>query len=83
MGFSIYPNPARARTAIRFAAIPGITQATLSLYDALGRIARAEQVSLPAAGLRHELSLAGLAPGVYALRVQAGATNAVRRLVVE
>ena len=44
---------------------------------------RSATVALPAAGLRHELSLAGLPAGIYALQVQAGAATATRRLVVE
>ena len=44
---------------------------------------RAASVALPAAGLRHELSLTDLAPGLDALRVAAGPAMATRRLVAE
>ena len=81
--FTLAPNPARASTTVTLPALPGAASATLSLLDALGRAVRTATVALPPAGLRHELNLAGLAPGLYALRVQAGPATATRRLVVE
>ena len=39
--------------------------------------------AVPGTGLRHELNLAGLAPGLYALRVTTVAQTATRRLLVE
>ena len=81
--FALAPNPARSSTLVQLPAVPGAATATLCLTDALGRTLRTETVALPAAGLRHELSLAGLAPGLYAVQVQAGGTSAAQRLVVE
>ncbi|WP_210516966.1 T9SS type A sorting domain-containing protein [Hymenobacter terricola] len=81
--FALYPNPARSATTIMLPALPGTATATLTLRDALGRALRTDQVSLPAAGLHHELSLSGLSAGLYVLQVQAGETTASRRLVVE
>lgn len=77
------PNPAHGRATVSVPAVPGATRATLLLTDALGRTVRTATAVLPAAGLRHELSLQGLAPGVYSLRVQAGSQQAVRALLVE
>ncbi|MBF9221691.1 T9SS type A sorting domain-containing protein [Hymenobacter ruricola] len=81
--FGLFPNPARVTTAVSLPAVPGAATATLTLLDALGRQVRTETVPLPAAGRRHELNLTGLAPGLYALRVRAGAETATRPLVVE
>ena len=81
--FTIAPNPARASTTVQLPTLPGTATATLTLLDALGRTVRSATVALPAAGLRHELSLADLPAGIYALQVQAGAATATRRLVVE
>ena len=81
--FTLAPNPARAATTVALPAQPGAATATLTLLDALGRTVRTTTLALPAAGLRHELSLGGLAPGLYALRVAAGAATATQRLVVE
>ncbi|GAA3984946.1 T9SS type A sorting domain-containing protein [Hymenobacter antarcticus] len=54
--------------------------ATLVLLDAVGRVAR---TALSPAGVAYPLDLTGLAPGIYALRVQTGEAQAVERLVVE
>ncbi|RZL09502.1 MAG: T9SS type A sorting domain-containing protein [Hymenobacter sp.] len=75
---SLYPNPAHATATVRVPA--GNIPATLTLLDALGRPVRTQAA---APGTDCPLGLAGLAPGVYALRVQAGEALAVRQLVVE
>ena len=82
LSFSLAPNPARASTTVQLPARPGTATATLTLTDALGRTLRTETISLPA-GLRHELDLTGLAPGLYAVQVRAGAISGTQRLVVE
>ena len=81
--FALYPNPAHAAFTVTLPVLPGTATATLTLRDALGHALRTTTVTLPIAGLRHELSLAGLPAGIYALQVQAGRTTAARRLVVE
>lgn len=81
--FTLAPNPARTAATLDLPAVPGAGTAVLTLLDGLGRAVRTETVTVPAAGLRHELRLAGLAPGLYLLRATAGATAATRRLVVE
>ncbi|MBH8570083.1 T9SS type A sorting domain-containing protein [Microvirga sp. STS02] len=83
LSFTLAPNPARTAATLTLPALPGTGMATLTLRDALGRTLRTETVALPAAGLRHPLDLRGLAPGIYAVQVQAGSTAATRRLVVE
>ena len=81
--FTLAPNPAHTSTTVTLSALPGTASATLTLLDALGRAVRTTTVALPPAGLRHELNLTGLAPGLYALRVAAGPATVTRRLVVE
>jgi hypothetical protein len=83
LSFALAPNPAHAAATLTLPAVPGTATATLTLRDALGRTLRTATLPLPAAGLRHELDLGGLAPGIYAVQVRAGATSATRRLVVE
>ncbi|MBF9221689.1 T9SS type A sorting domain-containing protein [Hymenobacter ruricola] len=83
LSFSLAPNPAHTTATVTLPALPGAPTATLALLDALGRAVFVQTVPLPAAGLRHELDLRGLAPGLYALRVTTGAETATRRLVVE
>ncbi|RZK62503.1 MAG: T9SS type A sorting domain-containing protein [Hymenobacter sp.] len=83
-GLALYPNPARGAATVQLPAGAGVAQVSFTLTDALGRGVRAAAgVAVPAAGLLYDLPLAGLAPGVYLLRVQAGGAVAARRLVVE
>ena len=81
--FTLAPNPARTSTTVMLPAQPGTASATLTLLDALSRAVRTAVVALPPAGLRHELDLIGLSPGLYALRVMAGTSSATSRLAVE
>lgn len=84
-GLELFPNPAPAGAGavLLLPAVPGAAQVTLKLTDAVGRTVRVYTAALPAAGLQYPLNLVGLAPGVYALQVQAGATCAVRQLVID
>ncbi|MGY3089209.1 hypothetical protein ACVWYF_002249 [Hymenobacter sp. UYAg731] len=62
-------------------AIPGATAtATLTVLDALGR--PVPTLIMPT-NSKAALDLTGLAPGLYAVRVQAGGISVTRRLVVE
>ena len=78
-GLALYPNPAHTTATMRLPA--SLTSlATLTLLDALGRTVRTATVP---PGPDYALDLTGLAPGVYALRVQADGATATRRLAVE
>ncbi|WP_375434771.1 T9SS type A sorting domain-containing protein [uncultured Hymenobacter sp.] len=79
----VSPNPAHSTATVELPAVPGARQATLTLTDALGRVVHTRTVALPAGGLHQQLSLAGLASGMYALRVHAGSARVLRRLIVE
>lgn len=83
LAFTLAPNPARSAATVQLPAVPGATTATLALRDALGRTLRTVTVPLPAAGLRQELDLSGIAPGLYVVQVRAGSTRGTQRLVVE
>jgi hypothetical protein len=74
----LYPNPAHGAATIKLPS--GSGPATLTLLDGLGRPVRTQ---LASANTEVALDLAGLALGVYALRVQAGAAIATQKLVVE
>ncbi|MDO7873364.1 T9SS type A sorting domain-containing protein [Hymenobacter sp. ASUV-10] len=80
---TIYPNPAHARTTVPLPALVTASPARLTLLDALGRAVRTETVALAASATRHALDLAGLAPGLYLVRLTANGTTATQRLVVE
>ncbi len=80
----VFPNPAHRAASLVLPAVPGATQARLTLLNALGQAVRAQLVPLAAAGDTHaQLDLAGVAPGLYTLRVAAGSQAASQRLVVE
>jgi len=80
---TLAPNPAHGMATVRLPAVPGTATATLTLLDALGRAVRTQQVPLAAVGTTAEVPLAGLAPGLYRLRVQAGGQQASQALAVE
>lgn len=76
-----YPNPVRGdRFTLRFRAPSG--QTTLTLFDVTGR--RVHELALQASGGEQSVTLAPgrpLAPGVYTVRLVAGAHQASRRIV--
>jgi hypothetical protein len=80
LAFVLFPNPARTTASVQLPALPGVATATLALLDALGRQVRAQTAPTNA---RATLDLAGLAPGLYVLRVAAAGSTATQRLVVE
>jgi hypothetical protein len=82
-----YPNPASRRVTVRFA-IPEEArsasqgEATLRLYDVLGREVQSVRTSAEPGRHETQLSVQDLASGVYVLRLQAGETSQTRRLTV-
>ena len=78
----LYPTPARTTAYLELPASLGSQAVTATLVDAMGRSVRTS--TLPAQGaVAHQLSLAGLPTGVYALRLGTSAGVVVKRLVVE
>ena len=78
----LYPNPAQALAFVELPADLGRQAVAATLVDGLGRTVRT--ATLPPQGAApHQLSLAGLASGVYALRLATSAGVVARRLVVE
>ena len=77
------PNPAHTATRVQVPPVPGAVQATLTLRDALGRTVLTQQLALAATGTSVEIPVAGLAPGLYRLQVQAGSQRISRALAVE
>nr|WP_262895779.1 T9SS type A sorting domain-containing protein [Hymenobacter ruricola] len=74
---SLAPNPAHDDFTVQLPANSGSTKA--ALLNALGQVVRRPAVS--GAGFRVET--AGLAPGVYSLRLHSGAGPVAKRVVVE
>jgi len=80
---ALLPNPAHGRAELRLPAGTGVTPFGITMLDALGRVVQRREVAAAASGQTIGLNLAGLAPGVYAVRVQQGAAQAVQKLVAE
>jgi hypothetical protein len=77
------PTPSGTRATVQLPAGLAAGPATLTLLDALGRAVRTRTVALAAGGQQADFDVAGLAPGVYALRVAVGERLGTARLVVE
>jgi len=75
-----FPNPAHGRATVRLSAAAAVPQ-PLTVLDALGRPVR--RTVLPAHSTELALDLTGLAPGVYALRLEREGQPMMQRLVVE
>ena len=76
-GISLAPNPAHDAFAVTLPA--GATPGPAELLNPLGQVVR----RLAPAGPRFVVETAGLAPGIYTLRVGLGAATLARRVVVE
>ena len=78
----LLPNPVADAATLRLSGRPPLTDATLTLTDARGRVVR-RQAHL--SGLELHISRAGLAPGLYQYQVSEGGEVAVPagRFVVE
>ena len=81
--FSVFPNPAHTSTTVVLPSLPSVTQATLSLTNVLGRTVYTQSLPLPATGATADLSLCGLAPGLYHVQVWVGKQQVARTLIVE
>jgi hypothetical protein len=80
---SVAPNPARGTTTIVYE-LPAATTATLAVQNLLGQTVRQLAPARQAAGGQSQtLSLQGLAPGVYLVRLQAGDQAQTARLLVQ
>ncbi|WP_375434229.1 T9SS type A sorting domain-containing protein [uncultured Hymenobacter sp.] len=80
---TVFPNPAHTSVTVRIPAIPGSTQAVVTLIDVLGRPARTHDILLPTSTSDVEVPLSGLIPGLYHLRLQAGNLRLLHTLLVE
>lgn len=81
-GISLYPNP--AANSVTLALQTDYTgEASLTLYDLMGRQVKTQTLSLEGGVFRSEIGLDGLPAGVYLAEVVAGREQWRERLVVE
>ena len=79
---SVYPNPASQRFTVEVPA-PHAAQVRVTLFNALGQTVRtSQQVATGSGPAAVAVDAAGLAAGVYTLRVQVGAAAPVAKRVV-
>jgi hypothetical protein len=76
-----FPNPARSRTTVRYAAPEG-AEVTLRLYDVLGRVVQTMARGAEAGRAEKPLDVSRLPSGTYFLRMQTGSEVITRRLTV-
>ncbi len=76
-----YPNPVRDRVTIRFV-VPERQEATLRLYDTLGRRVRTVYADESTGRQQQTIDLSGLSSGTYFLRLRAGGDVRTQRMTV-
>ena len=80
---TLYPNPAHDQFTALLPAVAGAAQVQGALLNALGQVVRRQTAPATAAGALHlGFDTAGLAAGVYTLRLQAGPVTLVKRVVL-
>ena len=80
---SLYPNPAHGRFTVLLPPLAGQREVRATLFNALGQAVLARTIALNAAGATAEFQTAGLAAGVYTLRLQADNQTLTKRVVLE
>ncbi|GAA4393769.1 T9SS type A sorting domain-containing protein [Hymenobacter koreensis] len=80
-GVGLYPNPAHKNVTLHIPNTPSVQQATITLYNSLGRAVYRQQLPLSLAGTA-EVPLPSLPAGLYRLHVQAGEQLANRALMI-
>jgi subtilisin family serine protease len=76
-----FPNPAREEATVRFA-VPERQEATLQMYDVLGRRVRTAQKGKAEGRRELRLDLSGLSSGTYFLRLETGGQTETQQLTV-
>ena len=80
---TLAPNPTTGAFTLTLPAVPGAATATATLLNALEQVVSTRTLALEATGTTVAYAPAGLAAGVYALRVQAAGQTTTLRLVIE
>ncbi|GGE97198.1 hypothetical protein GCM10011383_04930 [Hymenobacter cavernae] len=82
-GVSLYPNPAHQSVTLLVPAEAGTQEFSAELYNNLGQAVRRQSAALPTSGAQLSFDVAGLAPGVYTMRLHLGQRIVNKRLVIK
>ncbi len=77
---ALYPNPAHDRFTVLVPTVAGATQVHVTLLNVLGQVMRTQAA---ASGTAFAVETAGLATGVYTLRMQVGTATLTKRVVLQ
>jgi hypothetical protein len=80
---TLYPNPAHNAFTVLVPAVAAATSLHADLLNTLGQVVRRQDAPLAATGARFAVDAAGLAPGVYTLRLRVGAATLAKRVVIQ
>lgn len=80
---TVYPNPAHGRFTVLVPAVAAASAVQAELLNTLGQVVRRQSAALPAAGATLTVETAGLASGVYTLRLVAGTSTLAKRVVLQ
>jgi hypothetical protein len=80
-GLNVSPNPATSRARLSFT-VPESGNATLLIIDQTGSVVSRKQILVNAGANNSELEIGNLANGSYFIKLQAGATVQMTRLVI-
>ncbi len=80
---TVYPNPAHGRFTVLVPAVAAASAVQAELLNTLGQVVRRQSAALPAAGATLTVETAGLASGVYTLRLAAGTSTLAKRVVLQ
>ncbi len=80
---TLYPNPATTQVTVALPGIAGARTVQAEVLDAVGRVVLRQSAALPAVGTTLTLPTAGLAQGVYVVRLTAGEAVIAKRLTIQ
>lgn len=80
---TLYPNPAHGTFTVLLPAAAATTGVRAELLNSLGQVVRHQTAAPSATGASLAVDAAGLAGGVYTLRLRVGRTTVARRVVIQ
>jgi len=80
---TVHPNPAHARFTVQVPPVAAALSVQAELLNTLGQAVRYQSAALSPTGATFTLETAGLAAGVYVLRLQAGSNIVTKRVSVQ